>query len=237
MSIDSLTDTVEIRRAPVMSAASPSIPRSLALETPLGGMAKRALDIMAASALLILFAPLLLCLAFLVWRQNDGPVIYRQERIGWGGKRFACLKLRSMVTNSQSLLEDYLDRNPVARLEWDTTFKLRCDPRITPLGRFLRSSSLDELPQLFNVLRGDMSIVGPRPIVAKEIEKYGTHFQDYLRGRPGLTGLWQISGRNDISYTERVKMDVRYVRDWSLWKDIEIIFRTLPAVLMERGSY
>jgi exopolysaccharide production protein ExoY len=142
-----------------------------------------------------------------------------------------------MAQNSQDLLEQYLAKNALARIEWDRTFKLRRDPRITPLGRFLRASSLDELPQLLNVLRGDMSIVGPRPIVAKEIDSYGTHFADYISGRPGLTGLWQVSGRSDTSFSERVQIDAQYVRHWTLWRDLEIVFRTIPAVILQRGSY
>jgi len=135
------------------------------------------------------------------------------------------------------VLREYLAGNPSAREEWSETHKLKNDPRITPLGRFLRKSSVDELPQLYNVIRGDMSLVGPRPIVRDEIVRYGAHIEEYLRVRPGLTGLWQVSGRSDISYQHRVVLDVRYVREWSLWRDFVIIFKTIPALLRSSGSY
>jgi UDP-galactose-lipid carrier transferase len=141
-----------------------------------------------------------------------------------------------MVTNSDRVLTDLLARDPDATAEWQATQKLRRDPRVTPIGRFLRKTSLDELPQLVNVLRGDMSLVGPRPIVAAERRFYGKHIDDYYSIRPGITGLWQISGRSDTSYERRVELDVWYVRNWTLWRDVVILLKTLPIVLLRRGA-
>lgn len=203
----------------------------------LGGAPKRALDIAIALLALIFFAPLMLALALAVWLQGDGPVFYRQTRIGFEGRPFACLKFRSMVANSAERLEQFLKVNPIAKAEWSATHKLRDDPRITPLGKFLRKSSLDELPQLFNIICGDMSVVGPRPIVAAEMAHYGDLISFYLQCRPGLTGRWQISGRSDTGYQERVELDVEYVKEWSVFKDTVIMLKTVPAVLTTRGSY
>jgi lipopolysaccharide/colanic/teichoic acid biosynthesis glycosyltransferase len=142
-----------------------------------------------------------------------------------------------MIPNSQEVLQKHLQAHPEARIEWDADQKLKNDPRITPIGNFLRSTSLDELPQLINVLRGEMSLVGPRPIVTDEVSKYEHDIAHYYRVRPGITGLWQVSGRNDVSYTQRVQMDSWYVRNWSLWHDIAILCKTLPALLKRSGAY
>ncbi|MBY0406141.1 MAG: sugar transferase, partial [Rickettsiales bacterium] len=144
---------------------------------------------------------------------------------------------RSMVANSAEVLEQYLAANPEAREEWDADQKLKNDPRITAVGAFLRKTSLDELPQLINVLRGEMSLVGPRPIVTAEVDKYDYDIAHYYRVSPGITGLWQVSGRNDVSYAQRVQMDSWYVRNWSLWHDIAILCKTVPALLQSRGAY
>ncbi len=142
-----------------------------------------------------------------------------------------------MVPNAEQVLADHLDRDPEARADWEASHKLRRDPRVTPMGRFLRASSLDELPQLWNVLAGDMSLVGPRPIVPAEIVRYNSHFCDYCSCRPGITGLWQVSGRNDVSYDTRVELDTRYARTRDTWLDVKIMVATIPAVLARRGSY
>ena len=200
-------------------------------------VAKRALDIAGAGALLLLGAPVFLLLALLV-RADGGPAFYAHERIGRGGRRFGCLKFRSMVVDSAARLEALLAADPAARAEWEATRKLRHDPRITWIGRFLRATSLDELPQLINVLRGDMSLVGPRPVVAAELAAhYGAAAEHYLSVRPGITGLWQVSGRSDTSYAQRVALDVRYATNPSLLEDVRILLRTPAAVLLRRGAY
>ena len=199
--------------------------------------AKRVLDLGLAVLAIVFLAPLLLVITAAVWFQDGGPILFLHTRLGRGGKPFKCLKFRSMAVDAQARLEAYLERNPKAQAEWARDRKLRQDPRVTPVGRFLRRSSLDELPQLFNVLRGDMSLVGPRPIVEAEAAKYGGCFQYYCAVRPGITGLWQVSGRNDVSYDVRVALDTEYVRSIGLWSDLRIIALTIPAILMRRGSY
>jgi lipopolysaccharide/colanic/teichoic acid biosynthesis glycosyltransferase len=197
----------------------------------------RLMDIMIAAFGIILFAPLLILVAIVMQLTSPGPLLFVQQRVGRGGVMFPCLKIRTMHVNAGEMLARLLETDPAARAEWAKDFKLRADPRITPTGGLLRKSSLDELPQLFNVLVGHMSIVGPRPIVPAEIERYGAHFADYCSVRPGLTGLWQVSGRNDISYTERVQLDRRYAASKSLPLDVTIILRTVPAMLRARGCY
>ncbi len=199
--------------------------------------AERILDIVLAAALLIVFSPVFLLIAIAVKIQDGGPALFAQSRIGQDGKTFRCLKFRSMVLNAEARLEALLANDPVAREEWERDHKLRHDPRITWLGRFLRKSSLDELPQLINVLNGQMSLVGPRPIVAAEIKRYGRRFDAYCQVRPGITGLWQVGGRNDVSYRRRIAYDVLYVRDRSPQLYVAILFRTIPAVLLRSGSY
>ena len=197
----------------------------------------RALDISVSLLALIFFAPLLLAVALAIYVTDPGPIFFAHRRIGRRGRTFACLKFRSMVVNADQRIKELLDSDPVARREWERDHKLRNDPRITPLGNFLRRSSLDELPQLFNVLRGEMSIVGPRPIVFDEVPRYGRYYQHYCLARPGITGLWQINGRNDVSYRRRVALDTTYARTRTVFFDIEIMLRTVPAVLASRGSY
>ena len=197
----------------------------------------RALDIVISLTLIIAVAPLLALVALLIYTTNPGPVLFGHVRIGRGGRRFRCFKFRSMVTDAQERLNALLLSDPAAAAEWARDHKLKSDPRITPIGSFLRQSSLDELPQLFNVLRGDMSLVGPRPIVTEEVTKYRRYFRDYCEVRPGITGLWQISGRNDVSYRRRVAMDVAYVRSQSVKIYLRILVMTLPSVLKSQGSY
>lgn len=199
--------------------------------------ASRLMDVIIGAAMLVFFAPLILLLALAVKLDSPGPAIFRHRRIGRGGQAFFCLKLRSMTADADARLKAHLEQNPDARAEWEATQKLKDDPRITPLGAFLRKSSLDELPQILNILRGEMALVGPRPIVAVEARFYGPHFESYKAVRPGLTGLWQISGRNDTSYEERVALDVAYVRQRSFLVDLRILIATIPTVLLRRGSY
>ncbi|MBH1928435.1 undecaprenyl-phosphate galactose phosphotransferase WbaP [Serratia rubidaea] len=197
---------------------------------------KRTFDILGASAIIILLSPILALLAYLV-SKDGGSSIYGHERVGREGKKFKCFKFRSMVMNSQEVLQKLLDSNPEARAEWDKDFKLKNDPRITRVGRFIRKTSLDELPQLFNVLRGEMSLVGPRPVIEEELERYAGDVDYYLMAKPGMTGLWQVSGRNDVDYDTRVYFDAWYVKNWSLWNDIAILFKTINVVLKRDGAY
>lgn len=198
--------------------------------------AKSVFDRFAALAILIVLSPLFVLIALKV-RQDGGPVFYAHHRLGQNGKPFKCYKFRSMVTNSQDVLANLLADNDALRAEWERDFKLKDDPRVTKVGHFLRESSLDELPQLWNVLKGEMSLVGPRPIIEDERKYYGEHMDEVFSSKPGLTGLWQVSGRNDVSYDERVDLDTRYVKQWTFWKDIEILFKTVAVVLNRRGAY
>lgn len=204
---------------------------------PIGGFVKRGFDIVGASAALILLSPLLLMLSLLVKFSDGGAVFYGHRRIGRGGRIFQCLKFRTMVENGDEVLEAHFIARPESREEWDATRKLKNDPRVTRVGQVLRKLSLDELPQIINILQGDMSIVGPRPVVKDELDIYGPCAVFYLQSRPGLTGLWQISGRNDTSYAKRVALDRHYVENWSFSTDLVIIIKTIPAVCTSRGSY
>ena len=204
--------------------------------TPMKSVAKRSLDILLSGMALIFLFPLLAAVALCIRFSDPGPILFAQERIGARGRRFKCYKFRSMVIDAQDRLKAHLAANPAAAEEWARDHKLQNDPRITGIGRFLRKTSLDELPQLVNILRGDMSIVGPRPIVEDEISKYGPAFAAYSAVRPGLTGAWQVGGRSDTSYDRRVQLDVDYVERWSLGRDIKIVLLTVPAVLLNRGA-
>jgi lipopolysaccharide/colanic/teichoic acid biosynthesis glycosyltransferase len=208
-----------------------------AAKIPRGGHLKRWFDLLAACVLLFALLPLLLFVALVIFSTERGPVLYGHDRIGYKGRRFRCLKFRSMVPDADIVLARHLADNPVARAEWDACQKLRHDPRITPLGRFLRTTSLDELPQLFNVIRGDMSLVGPRPIVHAEMVRYGKRIEAYTCARPGITGLWQVSGRSDVDYGSRVMLDSHYVSTWSLPGDVLILLRTVKVVFSQSGSY
>jgi undecaprenyl-phosphate galactose phosphotransferase len=205
------------------------------LRKPVARALKMAFDVTAASAALVVLAPVMLLVAALVGL-DGGPVLFGHKRIGARGRVFRCLKFRSMVTDSDAALQRLFERDPAAAAEWAATHKLRNDPRVTWIGRILRKTSLDELPQLFNVLRLEMSLVGPRPIVSLEIPKYAEDIAYYYETRPGITGLWQVSGRSDTTYAQRVRLDSWYVKNWTLWQDISIIARTIPAVLSGRGA-
>ncbi len=196
----------------------------------------RVFDVGLSLLALLFLAPIFLFIAVVVRLQDGGPALFAHSRLGEGGRRFKCLKFRSMRTDADERLYHLLASDPQARIEWARDHKLRQDPRITPLGVFLRRSSLDELPQFLNVLRGDMSLVGPRPIVEAEIPRYGRYFAHYCANKPGITGLWQISGRNDVGYRRRVAMDVFYARRRSLGLYLWILLATAPAVLLRRGA-
>ena len=197
----------------------------------------RTLDVVVAILALTILFPVIVIFGICIFLQDGGSPIFAHRRIGRAGQSFPCLKLRTMVRDSEERLRRHLEADPAARAEWAMDQKLRSDPRITPLGHFLRKSSLDELPQLVNVLAGHMSLVGPRPIVQAEVIRYGRYFRFYCAVRPGITGLWQVSGRNDTSYRRRVAMDTVYSRRRSIGTDISILVRTVPAVLASKGSF
>ena len=197
----------------------------------------RMLDVIVAVLAITILLPIVVIFCLCIYVQDGGAPIFVHRRIGRGGQSFPCLKLRTMVRDSEERLRRHLETNPQARAEWALDQKLRADPRITPLGHFLRKSSLDELPQLVNVLVGHMSLVGPRPIVEAEVARYGRYFRFYCAVRPGITGLWQVSGRNDTTYRRRVAMDTVYSRRRSVGTNISILVRTVPAVLASKGSF
>lgn len=197
---------------------------------------KRTFDIFLSTLLIIILSPLFAYIIYKV-KKDNGPGIYGHERIGKNGKVFKCLKFRSMAINSKEILSELLENDSEARKEWDLTFKLKNDPRITKIGAVLRKTSLDELPQLFNVLKGDMSLVGPRPVIYQELERYHEQVDYYLMSKPGMTGLWQVSGRSDVDYETRVYFDAWYVKNWSMWNDITILFKTISVVTGKTGAY
>ena len=206
--------------------------------SPSHRMLKRGFDLCLAIVCLLAFSPLLLVGALAIWLTDGGPVIYRHRRIGRNGVSFDCLKLRTMVRDSDRALAAHLGRSPAACAEWAANRKLRDDPRVLgKVGRALRRASIDELPQLFNVLRGEMSFVGPRPIVSEELEYYGVQSRWYLSVRPGVTGPWQVGGRSDTSYATRVRLDVEYARTPSLWRDMSILLQTPRLFFVGKGAY
>jgi undecaprenyl-phosphate galactose phosphotransferase len=207
------------------------------LSAPLSRLYKRAFDLVIGGLLLAFTGPLLGCIALLIALVDGRPVLFRQQRIGMNGRTFACLKFRTMVPDAEGRLQALLARDPLARAEWEGSRKLKDDPRISLLGGWLRRSSLDELPQLWNVVRGDMSLIGPRPVVADELARYGDRAVFYLRTRPGLSGLWQVSGRNELDYRQRVDLDCHYVRNWTPLWDIALLLATVRVVLSRRGAY
>lgn len=224
---------------PAVSAASQRVdtPIHLDISVPRAQWpGKRVFDIVGALVLALVFAPVILVIVVWLGRQG-GPIIFGHRRVGRSGKIFTCYKFRTMVPNAEEVLGDLLRRRPDLRAEWARDHKLREDPRVTPFGAFLRRTSLDELPQLWNVLKGDMSLVGPRPIVKQEIAKYGRAIRHYLAVRPGLTGLWQVSGRNNVEYRRRVAMDRIYATRTSLRLDLWILLQTVGVVLFRRGAY
>jgi exopolysaccharide production protein ExoY len=203
---------------------------------PLGGPLKRSFDIVASFALLLALLPEMLLVALAVKLTSVGPALFLHRRIGVGGQEFACIKFRSMVADAAASLPEHLAQNPTACAEWSAMQKLRSDPRVTPIGRFLRRWSIDELPQLLNVLRGEMSLVGPRPITAEELHRYGSSCSLYLSARPGITGLWQVSGRSGVSYVDRVRLDLQYIDSWSPVLDACLLLKTLTVVATAEGA-
>jgi lipopolysaccharide/colanic/teichoic acid biosynthesis glycosyltransferase len=207
---------------------------STSLSGPLG---QRAFDLLLATAIIVMIAPIMLLVAVAIYLEDGGPVLYIQPRIGRHGKVFGCFKFRSMAQDAESRIEAVLAADPVARAQWAVKRKLTRDPRVTLVGRFIRRRSLDELPQLLNVIRGEMAVVGPRPIMLDERKLYGRRLAAYTAARPGITGLWQVSGRGDASFRSRIAMDMVYLRARRLRLDLKILALTIPAVLLSRGSY
>jgi len=225
-----MNELVGLRKRSTLVAAA-------AAAGPVGLGSKRIIDIILATTAIILLAPLLtLCfLACLV--TSPGPAMFGHQRVGFGGKLFNCFKFRTMVLDSESRLREHLAANPKAAAEWAATRKLRFDPRVTAIGSVFRKTSLDELPQLFNVLMGDMSIVGPRPVTEEELVRYSTNANAYLACRPGITGLWQVSGRSGTTYSKRVACDTFYARNWSMALDAKIMIVTIPVLLDSENVY
>jgi len=200
---------------------------------------KRPFDILFSVFAIIVSIPVMLPIALVIKLTDGGSVFYKHTRVGYRGRKFKVLKFRTMYMDADKKLKEILSKDPEAREEWEKTFKLKNDPRITPIGRFLRSTSLDELPQFFNVLKGDMSVVGPRPVVEEELRKYYREkAKIYASVKPGITGYWQVEGRNDVgSYEERVRMDEWYVKNQSFWLDIKIILKTIKVIFTRKGAY
>ena len=198
---------------------------------------KRVFDILCSFMGLVMLSPLLLVIMLLIRLDTKGPVLFGHKRLGKSGRYFSCYKFRTMIVNGQEVFEEFLRNDSDARAQWNRDYKLKDDPRITRTGKLLRKMSLDELPQLWNVIKGDMSLVGPRPIVAEEVEKYGEKSKYLFKVTPGITGLWQVSGRNDVDYEERILLDEYYAKNWSLWLDIELLMRTVGAVVKKEGAY
>lgn len=218
-------------------AASAAGQLASGLRDPFPLFIKRILDITVAVLLLILAFPFAALISLAIVLDSRGPVFFGHTRIGKGNRRFRLWKFRTMVSDADAVLEQYLGAHPDLRAEWLDTHKLKNDPRVTRVGRLLRRSSLDELPQLISVLRGEMSMVGPRPIVAEEAPKYGRLFDLYLQVRPGLTGLWQSSGRTDTSYRSRIALDLHYLQERTLWLDLWVLLKTVRVVLLGHGAY
>jgi exopolysaccharide production protein ExoY len=225
------SDSAGIVRAPRASS-----PRVAAPETG-GDRRMRLFDMILATIMFVLILPVMGLIALAIKCTSKGPVIFSHDRIGRGGRMFPCLKFRTMALDADDHLTALLASDPAKGTEWALSHKLHKDPRVTPLGAFLRKTSLDELPQLFNVLHGDMSLVGPRPIVPAEIYRYSRYFNHYCAVRPGITGLWQINGRNNVSYPRRVALDVLYIRSRSLPLNLYILGKTLPCVILANGTY
>ncbi len=210
--------------------------RSLLWEAIDSPFIKRLFDIVFSLTVLIVFSPVYFLLALLIAINSSGPVFFVQERVAKNFKKFGCIKFRTMVPNADEVLLEMLRTSPQMQQEFEENFKLKCDPRVTWIGQFLRVTSLDEFPQFWNVLKGDMSVVGPRPLVVEELPKYGTHIDKILTIRPGITGIWQVSGRNDIPYPQRVRIDLYYANARTFWMDVWIIAKTFGVVIFPKNN-
>jgi lipopolysaccharide/colanic/teichoic acid biosynthesis glycosyltransferase len=240
MTAESQLISVKMLRAVVKRGFGPlssrTRPKGLSRHRINGDFTKRLFDVIFSLSVLILFFPLYLILATLIAISSPGPIFYMQERVGKNYKPFGCLKFRTMVYNADDLLSELMTTSPHLREEFEDNFKLKQDPRITAIGKFLRLTSLDEFPQFWNVLKGDMSVVGPRPLVPEEIPKYGRYMDKVLTIQPGITGLWQVSGRNDIPYNQRVQIDVYYVNARNIWLDLWIVFKTIGVIIFPKNN-
>ncbi|MBE9125160.1 MULTISPECIES: sugar transferase [unclassified Coleofasciculus] len=240
MTAQSQLISVKILRAFVkrgfQAPASRIRPRGLSRYRLDGNFAKRLFDVVFSLSVLMLFLPLYLLLALLIAISSPGPIFYVQERVGKDYKPFGCLKFRTMVENADELLIELITQYPDMRQEFEDNFKIKEDPRVTGIGKFLRYTSLDEFPQFWNVLKGDMSVVGPRPLVPEEVHKYGFHMDKVLTIKPGITGLWQVSGRNDIPYQRRVQMDIYYVNFRNVWLDFWLIVKTIGVMISPKNN-
>lgn len=217
--------------------APPATVRDEFANRPVGGILKRTIDIILASVGILILLPLFLLCVLGVRLTSRGPILFRHNRIGFQGRTFGCLKFRTMQPDAAQRLEEHLQSDPAAMEEWRASHKLRNDPRVTPLGAIMRKTSLDELPQLLNVLAGEMSIVGPRPVTEDELPRYAGSAPLYMACKPGITGLWQVSGRSSSSYDERVKLDASYARSWTVAMDAKIVLMTIPVLLGSKDAY
>jgi lipopolysaccharide/colanic/teichoic acid biosynthesis glycosyltransferase len=215
---------------------SPNKPRNVSLRGIDGNFTKRLFDVVFSLLVLIFFSPVYLLLAVLIAVSSPGPIFYVQQRVGKNFQPFKCIKFRTMVNNADAMLDEMIANSPQMRQEFEQDFKLKKDPRITWIGNFLRHTSLDEFPQFWNVLMGDMSVVGPRPLVPEELYKYGNRIDKVLTIRPGITGLWQVSGRNDIPYPQRVQIDVYYAKNHNWLMDLSIAIKTIGVVIFPRNN-
>lgn len=232
----SLRDMESGPRRAMASAALPVFARTHCAHRS-GQAAKRAFDIFVAAIALVFFLPLIALVSLLVFVSDPGPMFYGHMRVGRDGRLFRIWKIRSMAVNADQVFERALREDPALAREWAQFHKLRKDVRVTPIGRIIRLTSIDELPQLYNVLVGDMSIVGPRPVTQKEMLRYGRYYREYCAVRPGITGLWQVSGRSSTTYRRRVALDVSYVRKRTFWMDCWILLKTIPVIFLAKGSY
>lgn len=207
------------------------------LTSPGNIILKNIFDYLLSLSGIVVVLPIFGLISLCIYIDSPGPIIYKHLRVGKNGKLFYCYKFRTMMVNAQEELERIFEKDPLAQAEWQSLFKLKDDPRITKVGKFLRRTSLDELPQVFNVLKGEMSLVGPRPIVEEELVRYENNVAEYLAVTPGITGYWQVHGRSDTTYEERVKMDVWYVYNWSMWLDIKLLWMTISKVWNQEGAY
>ena len=230
-----LSDAASLNR-PVLPRSHSYVPEASTPRHVTYHALKRILDVIGSLLIGLVFSPLIIVIAVRM-SLEDGPILFRHPRVGRGGMAFECLKFRTMVPNAEQILRDLLAKDPQANAEWLRDHKLKNDPRVTRIGRFLRRTSLDELPQLWNVLRGEMSLVGPRPIVKEEMLRYGKHARRYLAAKPGVTGLWQVTGRNDTDYRRRVALDAYYVKKHSILMDVRILLKTIKVVVWGRGAY
>lgn len=232
---DTLTSTLQDQHT--YQSANDSAPVAEPPRAAPSEILKRTMDLAIAIPMAVFLLPVFILIAIVIYIDDKGPILFQQSRRGLNGETFTCLKFRTMVTDASERLERLLATDPALRKEWEETQKLKCDPRITGVGGFLRKYSIDELPQLWNIIKGDMSIVGPRPIVEDEVRRYGEFIEQYDEVRPGVVGLWQINGRNDTSYDHRVQLDVTYAEKRNLFLDLKILFGSIPAILLKRGAY